>query len=204
VQVRPLGVEGAFLAEPTVRRDERGDFCEWFRADEIGRATGRRFDLAQVNQSVSRTGVIRGVHFADVPPGQAKYVACARGAILDVVVDIRVGSPSYGRYDVQRLDGEKRRAVFVSEGLGHAFCALTDDATVVYLCSTAYDPAAEHRIDPLDPELALPWPPGLPSVVSGRDATAPTLAAAAAEGLLPDYAACRDRYAESAIAAATR
>jgi dTDP-4-dehydrorhamnose 3,5-epimerase len=196
VDIRPLDIDGALLVEPRVVRDDRGALSEWFRADTLERATGRRFDLAQVNQSVSRAGVVRGVHFADVPPGQAKYVACARGAILDVVVDVRAGSPSYGRHASARLDATSRRAVFVAEGLGHAFCALTDDTMVVYLCSTPYNPGVEHGIDPLDPELALPWPTEPSPVLSDKDRAAPSLADALARGLLPYYDVCRHRYAE--------
>jgi dTDP-4-dehydrorhamnose 3,5-epimerase len=195
--MRPLALDGAWVVEPATHRDDRGSFCEWLRADAIEAATGRRFELAQANQSVSRTGVIRGVHFADVPPGQAKYVACVRGAVLDVAVDVRVGSPSYGEHEALRLDAGNRHAILIAEGLGHAFCALTDEATVVYLCSTPYDPAAERGIDPLDPQLALPWPADLPATVSDRDARAPSLAAAAASGLLPAHSACHRRYAEA-------
>jgi dTDP-4-dehydrorhamnose 3,5-epimerase len=129
-----------------------------------------------------------------VPPGQAKYVTCVRGAVLDVVVDIRVGSPAFGRWEAVRLDGDTRHAVFLAEGLGHAFMALTDDATVVYLCSTGYAPGREHGVNPLDPELGIAWPDGIPPVLSPKDAEAPSLAEAEQAGLLPTYAACSDHY----------
>jgi len=144
---------------------------------------------------VSRRGVLRGVHFADVPPGQAKYVTCVAGAILDVVVDIRVGSPTFGRWEAVRLDDENRRALYVAEGLGHAFLALSESATVVYLCSQPYAPAREHGIHPLDPELGIDWPLDGEPVLSAKDAAAPTLAEARAAGLLPGYDACLDFYA---------
>lgn len=134
--------------------------------------------------------MVRGVHFADVPPGQAKYVTCVRGAVLDVIVDIRVGSPTFGRWEAVRLDDVDRRAVYLSEGLGHGFCALTDDATLNYLCSTTYNPTAEHAVHPLDPELAIEWPAEAPQL-SARDAAAPTLTEARRSGLLPQYDACR-------------
>ena len=145
--------------------------------------------------------MIRGIHFADVPPGQAKYVVCVSGAILDVIVDVRIGSPSYGRWEAVRLDDADRRAVFLSEGLGHAFMALSPEATVVYLCSTAYAPGREHSVDPLDPEIGIAWPAGAEPVLSGKDAAAPTLQQAERDGMLPAYADCmayRDRLRRAA------
>ncbi|MGH3450350.1 MAG: dTDP-4-dehydrorhamnose 3,5-epimerase family protein, partial [Haloechinothrix sp.] len=152
--------------------------------------------VAQTNHSVSRRGVIRGVHFADTPPGQAKYVYCPRGALLDVVVDVRAGSPTFGAWDAVRLDDKDFRAVYLAEGLGHAFVALAEDTVMAYLCSTAYNPVAEHGITPLDPALGLPWPTDLEPVLSQKDADAPTLAEAAAAGALPRYEDCLARYAE--------
>jgi dTDP-4-dehydrorhamnose 3,5-epimerase len=152
---------------------------------------GHPLDLKQMNISVSRGGTVRGVHFADVPPGQAKYVQCFSGRILDVVVDIRVGSPTFGRWDAVELDDEQRNGLYVAEGLGHAFCALSDSATIGYLCSEPYAPSHEHGITPLDPALGLPWPED-DIVLSPRDAAAPTLAEALTAGLLPDFAAARD------------
>ena len=148
-----LGIDGAWVFTPKIHRDVRGSFHESFRGDEVAAALGYPFNLAQANWSVSQRGVIRGVHFADVPPGQAKYVSCVRGAIIHVVVDLRVGSPGLGHTEAVRLDDENRRSVFIAEGLGHAFMALTDECTVVYLCSTPYMPGREHGVNPLDP----PW-----------------------------------------------
>ncbi|MGV9455494.1 dTDP-4-dehydrorhamnose 3,5-epimerase [Streptomyces sp. NPDC003635] len=194
--MRALGIDGAWVLEPKVFPDDRGSFHEWYRGAEFREATGYDLTLAQANCSVSRRGVVRGVHFSDVPPGQAKYVTCVRGAVLDVVVDLRTGSPAFGHWEAVRLDEETRHAVFLAEGLGHAFMALTDDATVVYLCSTGYAPDREHGVNPLDPELGLPWPEGVAPVVSPKDAEAPTLAEAQATGLLPSYADCAARYRE--------
>ncbi|MDX6226303.1 MAG: dTDP-4-dehydrorhamnose 3,5-epimerase [Frankiales bacterium] len=182
----PLSIEGAWVYQPRQFGDERGVFYEAFRAADLQVASGRRLELAQVNTSVSRRGVVRGIHFADVPPGQAKYVSCVRGAVLDVVVDVRVGSPTFGEWEAVRIDEEDRRAVYLSEGLGHAFCALTDDATVVYLCSTGYDPAVERGIAPLDPALGIDWGVDAP-LLSAKDSQAPSLSAASAEGWLPHY-----------------
>ncbi|MFI7211918.1 dTDP-4-dehydrorhamnose 3,5-epimerase family protein [Micromonospora maritima] len=190
MKVRPLGIEGAWEVTPRQHGDARGLFLEWYRFDHLADAVGHPLRLAQGNLSVSARGVVRGIHFADVPPGQAKYVTCVRGAVLDVVVDVRVGSPTFGRWEAVRLDDVDRRAVYLGEGLGHGFCALTDDATLSYLCSATYRPAAEHTVHPLDPDLAIDWPAGTP-LLSDRDAAAPSLAEARDAGLLPDYGACR-------------
>ena len=186
----PLSIEGAWVATPPVRSDARGSFLELFRGGEFLGALGYRLDVAQANCSVSHRGVIRGIHFADVPPGQAKYVSCVSGAILDVVVDLRAGSPSFGRWEAVRLDDENRRSVFVSEGLGHAFMALSELATTVYLCSTPYTPGREHGLHPLDPDLGIGWPAGTEPVLSDKDAKAPSLAEAHRGGLLPRYSDC--------------
>jgi dTDP-4-dehydrorhamnose 3,5-epimerase len=189
MKIRPLSIAGAWEITPVQYADPRGLFLEWYKADALAAEVGHPLDLAQGNLSVSARGVLRGIHFADVPPSQAKYVMCVRGAGLDVVVDIRVGSPTFGQWDAVRLDDVDRRAVYLSEGLGHAFCALTDDTTLVYSCSAGYNPGREHGINPLDPELGIDWPVENP-VLSEKDAAAPTLAQARAAGLLPDYAAC--------------
>jgi dTDP-4-dehydrorhamnose 3,5-epimerase len=195
VKVRPLAIEGAFEVTPAQHRDDRGTFLEWYRFDALAAAVGHPLDLAQANLSTSARNVVRGIHFADVPPGQAKYVTCVSGAVLDVVVDIRVGSPTFGAWEAVHLDDTERRAVYVSEGLGHGLCAMTEGATVAYLCSTTYRPGHEHGIDPLDPELGISWPTGTP-LLSTKDAAAPSLAEARAAGLLPRYEAC-STYIES-------
>ncbi|MEP9391845.1 dTDP-4-dehydrorhamnose 3,5-epimerase [Gordonia sp. VNK1] len=193
MKVRPLSIDGAWEFTPVLHGDARGLFTEAFKADVLGETIGHRFDLAQVNLSVSAAGVLRGVHFADVPPGQAKYVTCPSGAILDVIVDIRVGSPTFGTYDTVLLDDVDRRTVYLSEGLGHAFLSLADGSTVTYLCSTGYNPGAEHGINPLDEELGIEWPTRgrdgstLSYELSAKDTAAPGLSEAAGSGLLPRY-----------------
>jgi dTDP-4-dehydrorhamnose 3,5-epimerase len=188
--MRPLSISGAWVHEPKVFPDGRGSFHEWFRAPDFAGAAGHPLTLAQANMSVSSRGTLRGVHFADVPPGQAKYVKCVRGEVLDVVVDIRTGSPTFGAWEGVRLDDRDHHAVYLSEGLGHAFMALTDDATVVYLCSEGYAPEREHGIDPLDAELGIAWPAGTEPLLSEKDRGAPGLAEARERGLLPSYEAC--------------
>jgi dTDP-4-dehydrorhamnose 3,5-epimerase len=189
--MEPTSIGGAWTFAPAVHRDDRGHFLEWFRAGELSSSLGYWPETAQANCSVSRRGVIRGVHFASVPPGQAKYVTCVSGAILDVIVDIRVGSPGYGRWEAVRLDDASGRAVFLEAGLGHAFTALSDEATVIYLCSTPYSPGREHGVHPLDPDLGIEWPAGIEPVLSPKDAAAPTLEQARQAGLLPLYPDCQ-------------
>ena len=189
-----MAVADAYEIVPQQHRDERGVFLEWYRFDVLQQARGHGLDLRQANCSVSVAGVVRGIHFATVPPGQAKCIICLSGAVLDVVVDIRVGSPTFGRWEAARLDDVDRRAVYVAEGLGHAFMALTENATVSYLCSEVYSPDREFGIDPLDPQVGIDWPAGLTPVVSPRDEAAPSLADARRAGLLPDYAVCRNYY----------
>ncbi len=188
--VTPFSIDGVWRFDPLLRPDDRGIFLESFKESVFAETVGHSLHLAQMNISVSHAGTVRGVHFADVPPGQAKYVQCFSGQILDIVVDIRVGSPTFGQYEAIELDSDNRSGLYISEGLGHAFCALSDSATVGYLCSEGYSPEREHGIHPLDPDLALPWPQGEQSVLSPKDAAAPLLAEAIASGLLPQYSDC--------------
>jgi len=198
VEILPLEIPDAYVCSPKAYADDRGTFLEWFRGDRLAAVTGRRFTPVQANHSISRRGVLRGVHFAAVPPGQAKYVYCVSGAVLDVVVDLRVGSPSYRKHTALRLDDVDRRGLYLAEGLGHAFLALTDQAQVTYLVSTPYNPDIEHAVNPLDPELALPWPPDVAGpLLSDKDAAAPGIAAAERDGLLPTYDACVAFYADN-------
>ena len=194
MEARELAIEGAWEFTPKQWPDARGVFLEWFKAEVFEKTTGRSLSLAQANQSVSAKGTLRGVHFADVPPSQAKYVYCPSGAVLDVVVDIRVGSPTFGQHDSVRLDDVQRRAVFVLEGLGHAFIALSDAATVTYLVTEPFSPTREHGINPMDPALALPWPADIDPLLSDKDLAAPSLADAQSSGLLPSYPECMAFY----------
>ncbi|MFE7189044.1 dTDP-4-dehydrorhamnose 3,5-epimerase family protein [Kitasatospora sp. NPDC057541] len=195
MKFRELSIEGAWEITPQQHGDPRGLFMEWYRFDRLSEVVGHPLRMAQGNLSVSAKDVVRGIHFADVAPGQAKYVSCVRGAVLDVIVDLRVGSPTFGRWEFVRLDDVDRRSVYISEGLGHGFCALSDDATLSYVCSETYNPTGEHAVHPLDPDLAIEWPAGTPQL-SARDAAAPTLAEAIETGLLPDYEECL-RYRRS-------
>ena len=189
MEITPLSIAGAFAITNTVHGDERGEFVEWFRADYLKNTTGIDFSAIQANLSVSQKGTLRGIHFADVPPGQAKYVMCPTGAIRDYVVDIRVGSPTFGTWEAVTLTAQDRNAILVDVGLGHAFVALEEETTVTYLVTDHYKPQAEHAINPQDPDLALEFPfSGQELLVSAKDRDAPSLQDALSSGMLPTWA----------------
>ena len=196
MQIRELSVPDAYEITPVQHRDDRGVFLEWYRFDRLAELVGHPLDLRQGNTSVSARGVVRGIHYADVPPSQAKYVTAAHGAVLDFIVDLRVGSPTFGTWDSVVLDDVDRRAVYLAEGLGHAFISLTDGAVVSYLVSEVFNPSIERGIDPLDPEIGLVFPSGAGEpVLSPKDLAAPSLAEAREAGLLPESGASREYYA---------
>jgi len=201
VLITETKIAGAFTVTPRQHRDDRGVFLEWFRSDRFVETTGHRFTIAQANCSVSAAGTIRGIHFAQLPPSQAKYVTCPAGAILDVVVDIRVGSPTFGQWDAAVLDDQERKALYIAEGLGHAFMALADDTVVNYLCSAPYAPGREHGAHPLDPAIGIDWPTRgrdgseLTPALSPKDEQAPLLADLVDTGLLPSYDDAREYVA---------
>jgi dTDP-4-dehydrorhamnose 3,5-epimerase len=186
VEARELAVPGAWEITPKQHTDDRGVFFEWFTDAGFRAFAGHRLDLRQANCSISAAGVLRGLHFAQLPPSQAKYVTCVRGAVFDVAVDIRVGSPTFGQWDSVLLDDRDRRSIYLSEGLAHGFLALQDDSTVMYMCSAGYAPDREHTIRATDPALGIDWP-GTGNVLSDRDAAAPTLEEVKAAGLLPTW-----------------
>lgn len=204
MHVTPLDIPGAWLFKPVVHSDERGSFTEYFRRDVVEQHVGHTLALHQANWSKSMAGAVRGIHFADIPPGQAKYVTCVHGAILDVVLDIRIGSPTFGRWDSAVLDEDNQCAMYVAEGLGHAFMALSDDTNVLYLTSAPYAPDREHGINPLDPALNIDWPTTnreghpLTPTLSPKDTAAPSLAQGIREGILPTYEQAIRFYAELA------
>ncbi len=181
MEVRELSVPGSFELTPVLHGDDRGMFWECFREDVLTELTGHPLRLAQANCSVSGAGTLRGIHFAQLPPSQAKFVTCLSGAAYDVVVDLRVGSPAYGRWEAVLLDDRDRRAVYLPEGVGHAFLALEDHTVVSYLCSAPYTADREHGIHPLDPEIGIAWPTSgkdgdpLTPLLSSKDDAAPTL-----------------------------
>ncbi|MBU7598813.1 dTDP-4-dehydrorhamnose 3,5-epimerase family protein [Streptomyces sp. P38-E01] len=189
MQIEETAVPGAYVVTPAQLPDARGTFYEVLRTDLLEQVLGHPFTPRQINHSVSRRGTLRGIHGVAVPPGQAKYVTCVRGAVRDVVVDLRVGSPTFGRHHVTELDPGSGRAVYVPDGVGHGFLALTDDACVCYALSATHVPGTQIDIDPLDPELAIPWGCEGAPLLSPKDANAPGLAAARAAGMLATWQA---------------
>ena len=196
MDIRALSIMGSFEITPRQFADDRGLLLESFRGDLLAQAVGHRLDVVQTNVSVSSQGTVRGIHFAQMPPSQAKYITALSGSFLDFVIDIRVGSPTFGQWESALLDTIDRRAVYLAEGLGHAICSLEDDSTAIYLCSAVYNPAREHAINPLDPQIGLTLPDGHTPVLSAKDTAAPSLSQAADQGLLPRYAECLRLYAE--------
>ncbi len=174
----PTRISGLVHVEPQVFGDHRGFFAETFRADAWA-AAGVDVAFVQDNHSRSRRGTLRGMHF-QTEPGQAKLIRCARGAIVDVVVDLRRGSPTFGEWEAFELDDENMRQLFVPVGFAHGFCVTSEVADVAYKCSNYYDAATEAGIAYDDPEVGIVWPAGVEPIVSERDATAPRLSEVAA------------------------
>jgi len=194
MEVRELSLPDLFLITPKKLPDVRGVFFESFREDVIRAELGRPFDVTQANFSVSRRGALRGVHSVRVSPGQAKLVSCVRGAVLDVVVDLRVGSPTFGRHEALWLDDQAGTGLFISEGLGHSFLALADDTCMHYQCSTTYAADTVVSVNALDPDLRLPWNLSAEAIMSDTDRAAPMLAEAADLGMLSSYEECLRQY----------
>ena len=186
MELTPLGIQGAWLANSTVFRDDRGHFREWFKREEILSQTGFDFKVEQANISQSHQGVIRGIHYSLVPDGQSKWITCISGAIQDVIVDLRVKSPTFGTYISVLLSEGDGRAVLISSGLGHGFLALSDNTTVSYLLNSKYDPRHEVGIYPLDSELNINWKlESLKPIISEKDLEAQTFTEVKKSNLLP-------------------
>jgi dTDP-4-dehydrorhamnose 3,5-epimerase len=181
-------LEGPVLLEPTVHGDERGFFVETYQR-RVFEALGIHGEFVQDNHSRSRRGIVRGMHF-QVGRGLGKLVRCARGTILDVVVDVRRGSPDYGAWEGYELSDENLRTVYVPFGFAHGFCVLSEVADVVYKQDGYYDPGLEQGIRYDDPDVGIRWPEGLELTPSARDAQAPLLRDVA-EQLPFEYVAAR-------------
>ena len=195
MHIRELSIPDTYEITPKQHADDRGVFLEWYRFDRLAETVGHSIELAQANTSVSKRGTVRGIHFADIPPSQAKYVTATRGAVMDFVIDIRVGSPTFGKWDSVLLDDIDFRAVYMAEGIGHCFVALSDEATVSYLVTSTFNAEREHGITPLDPEIGLDF--GLTAdqlLLSPKDLAAPTLEEANVSGLLPAWSEARAYY----------
>ena len=189
MKLLPLGIEGVWLAESPVWHDDRGFFREWFKSDDIYEATGVDFSIQQANISRSKRGVIRGIHYSLAPEGQAKWVTCVQGSILDVVVDIRPASATFKKYEIVELNGEEGLSLLIGAGLGHGFLTLEENTTISYLLSSPYSPNFEYEIQPTDPELSIDWHleliGGHEVVISPKDIQAQTLRELQTSGKLP-------------------
>jgi dTDP-4-dehydrorhamnose 3,5-epimerase len=191
MEITPLGIEGAWLAESPVWKDDRGFFREWFKREQILSKTGIDFFAQQANISVSNKGVIRGIHYSMAPEGQAKWVTCVTGAVIDVIVDIRPNSPTYKKIEYVDLKGRENRSVLIGEGLGHGFISLEDGSSLSYLLSSPYLPESEFEILPTDETLKVNWHLELVGefgiVLSPKDAQAPRLEDRRVQGKLPQW-----------------
>jgi dTDP-4-dehydrorhamnose 3,5-epimerase len=166
-------LDGLVLLTPTKHGDDRGFFMETFRADAWA-AQGVPTGFVQDNHSRSRKRTVRGMHF-QLSPGQGKLVRVARGRVLDVVVDVRRASPTFGQWDVVELDDERGQQLWIPVGFAHGFCVLSDEADFVYKCTSYFDPATEAGFSFADPDVGIPWPEG-ELIYSQRDRDAPRLA----------------------------
>ena len=188
MKFRELNISGCYEVHPEVHRDDRGEFLEWYRFDKLAGELGHTFSLQQANLSVSKKGTVRGVHYAQIPPSQAKYVTVPKGEILDFVIDLRTGSPTFGKWEAIELNESNRNAVYISEGVGHCFIALSEGATVCYLASAVYSPEREFAVNPLDSDLNLKFPLEKSDLLlSPKDLEAPSLKEALADGNLPSW-----------------
>ena len=187
MKARPLSIDGAWLLTSPVYSDERGTFSEWYKSSQLTELTQEDFEPVQANVSVSQSGVIRGIHYSLAPRGQAKLVTVVHGAILDIAIDVRIGSPTYGKYEQVKLIAGDGQAMFLRHDLAHAFQALEDNTVVSYLVSSEYAPKNEREISPSCDSLNIQWSRELQPIMSSKDHGAPDLRALANSHLLPIY-----------------
>jgi dTDP-4-dehydrorhamnose 3,5-epimerase len=188
VKVTELSIGGAFVVESTVWVDDRGFFREWFKQSDFDEA-GIDFDIQQANLSTSRRGVIRGLHYSIAPEGQAKVVTCVYGELVDVILDVRVGSPTFGKFETVHLAANEERSLLLPVGAAHGVCVTSEVAALSYLLSSPFNADLELEINPFDEALGVPWPLTGDAITSEKDAKAPTLAERLRDGQLPIYAA---------------
>lgn len=175
MRIEPRRLSGTFEIGFEPRRDARGYFMRWYDRAAFANA-GLPADWVQANESESRRGAVRGLHFQRAPHAETKFVRVVAGAIYDVFVDLRRGSPTFGQWDALELSAEKRNAVLIPRGFAHGFCALSERAVVSYLVDRAYAPEAEGGLAWDDPQLAIPWPLADAPIVSDKDRAWPRLA----------------------------
>ena len=190
MKAHPLRISGSWKIEFQKFEDNRGFFYESFKAEEFEKLIGRNIDIKQTNTSSSSKGSVRGIHYALVPPGQAKLVQCQRGSIKDYVIDIRIGSPTFAQFEEIELDEKSAGAIFIEEGLAHAFVALENNTIVTYYVSEKYNPEREKGINPFDKALNVKWP-DIELILSEKDKDAISLDQAKSEGLLPLFDDCK-------------
>lgn len=179
-----LSIPGVFLLESPVWGDERGFFREWFKRDDFASA-GLDFEARQANLSMSKRNVVRGLHYSLAPEGQAKVVTCVFGELDDVIVDVRVGSATFGRVEIVHLGAEEGWSVILPAGVAHGFCVTSENAALCYLLSSGFNAAVEFEIDPFDAQINVAWNVDGEPIVSAKDAKAPSLAQRLAANELP-------------------
>ncbi len=190
MKAHPLSISGSWKIEFNKFEDNRGFFYESFRKEDFENEIGRSLDIQQTNTSSSAKGSVRGIHYALVPPSQAKLVQCQRGSIKDYVIDIRVGSPTFGKFEEIQLNENSATAIFIEEGLAHAFVALENQTVVTYYVSEKYNPEREKGINPFDKTLNVKWPE-IELILSEKDKDAISLEEAKSQGLLPSFDECK-------------
>jgi dTDP-4-dehydrorhamnose 3,5-epimerase len=190
MKAHPLKISGSWKIEFQKFDDNRGFFYESFKEEDFKNQIGRNLNIKQTNTSSSSKGSVRGIHYALVPPSQAKLVQCQRGSIKDYVIDIRVGSPTFGQFEEIELNEKSASAVFIEEGLAHAFVALENQTVVTYFVTEKYNPEREKGINPFDKTLNVIWP-DVDLILSEKDKQAISLEEAKSQGLLPTFDECK-------------
>ena len=190
MKATPLSIDGSWKIEFQKFNDNRGFFYESFKEEDFKNLIGRNLNIKQTNTSSSSRGSVRGIHYALVPPSQAKLVQCQRGSIKDYVIDIRVGSPTFGQFEEIELNEKSASAVFIEEGLAHAFVALENQTVVTYFVTEKYNPEREKGINPFDKTLNVKWP-DIELILSEKDKQAISLEEAKNQGLLPTFDECK-------------
>ena len=190
MKAHPLKISGSWKIKFKKFDDNRGFFYESFKEEDFKNQIGRNLNIKQTNTSSSSKGSVRGIHFALVPPSQAKLVQCQRGSIKDYVIDIRVGSPTFGQFEEIELNENSASAVFIEEGLAHAFVALENQTVVTYFVTEKYNPEREKGINPFDKTLNVKWP-DIEIILSEKDKQANSLEEAKYQGLLPTFDECK-------------
>ena len=175
MKIIETSIEGVLIIEPRVFKDERGLFFESFNKDQFDAATDGKYKFVQDNQSVSRKGVLRGLHFQNPPFAQGKLVSVSRGGVIDVAVDIRKDSPTYGEHVAVELTEENRRQLWIPPGFAHGFVTLEPESEIVYKCSDYYAPETEGAVLWNDPDIGIHWPAAADPILSDKDAAAPLL-----------------------------